>query len=77
MPIISAPAENPAQPKGRHGQSILQGCALKFGFAFLLATRQFANYVCIALAGSVGFLVLFVNKENSTLQFKARKQIRD
>ncbi|WP_297830780.1 hypothetical protein [uncultured Rikenella sp.] len=24
------------------------------GFAFLLAARQFANYVCIALAGSVG-----------------------
>ena len=29
-PIISALAENPAQPKGRPCQSIPQGCALKF-----------------------------------------------
>ena len=39
LPIISAPAENPAQPKGRHGQSIPQGCALKF-FWFSLFTKR-------------------------------------
>ena len=54
------------------GSLRMRSIRLKFGFAFLLAARQFANYVCIALAGSVGFLVLFVNKENSSSRDNAK-----
>ncbi len=56
------------------GSPAALGCVsirLKFGFAVLLAARQFANYVCIALAGSVGFPVPFVHKENSSRRFNA------
>ena len=59
----------------RIGPPVALGCVsirLKFGFAFLLAARQFANYVCIALAGSVGFLVLFIHKENSFIRGSAQ-----
>ncbi len=70
-----ATPENPAQPKGRHGQSIPQGCALKSFWFFLFTTDAAsegnANMVCKLPSGEEENERSEV-KKNSTLKGKYR-----